>query len=222
MKSILTLLVLCAALHLNGQVPFTPGNLVVARIGDGTSSTIAGNSTYFPVALQEYTTTGVLVQTIPLASTIAGSQLTNSGQSQEVSLNLSSNKAYLSLMGYDASPTNNGTAVTNFSKVVGRVGVNGVVDYTTKIPADGSIVRQVTSVDGSSFWFAGNSTGIRYVSYGNRANKAVTAISSGTAINVKAVDIFDGQLYGMGFASAAPTLYSVGNGLPTTIDITRL
>jgi len=198
------------------QVPFTPGNLVVARIGDGTTATISGSTNYYPVALQEFKTDGTLVQTIPLASGTPGSQLTISGNSQEVSLNLSANKAYLSLLGYDAGPTNKGTNSSNFSKVVGRLGNDGVVDYTTKTPTgDGNTVRQVTSNDGTGFWFGGNTSGVRYVPYGNTTT-APNTISSGTGTNVKAVDIFNGQLYGMGFASAAPTLYSIGTGLPTT------
>ena len=206
----------------NTQSPFTAGNLVVARIGDGATATITGNSTYFPVALQEYTTAGVLVQTIPIASASSGSQLTITGNNQEVSLNLSADKAYVSLLGYDASPTNNSTATSSFSKVVGRVGVNGVVDYSTKIPADNAILRQVTSVDGSNFWYAGSTSGISYLPYANSSNTAVTNISSNGATNVKAIDIFNGQLYGMGFNSAAPSLYSVGTGLTTTTTTNAL
>ena len=214
MKRILLLLVLCATLQLNAQ--FTAGNLVVARIGDGTTSTYSSATSYYPVALQEYTPTGTLVQTITLTSASSGSQLTVTGNNQEVSLNRSYDKSYLSLMGYDAGPTNNGTAVSSFSKVVGRVGVNGVVDYTTKIPASTATVRQVTSVDGTHFWCAGNTTGVTYVPYGNSSSTAATTISSASATNVKAVDIFNSQLYGMGFNGVAPSLYSVGTGLPTT------
>src|SRR2546428_816309 len=43
---------------------FTPGDLVIYRVGDGTTGSLA--STGSPVFLDEYTTLGVLVQSIPV------------------------------------------------------------------------------------------------------------------------------------------------------------
>src|SRR6478672_11294975 len=55
----------------------TPGNLVIYRVGDG-SATLAGTAT--AVFLDEYTTAGTLVQSIPVSSTGA-SALTATGNS---------------------------------------------------------------------------------------------------------------------------------------------
>ena len=83
--------------------PFTPGNLVVVRIGDGTAAlTSAATATY----LLEYTPAGVLVQTIALPTTAAGanSTLTNTGSSStDALLTRSVDGAFLVLTGYDAA-----------------------------------------------------------------------------------------------------------------------
>src|SRR5262245_8325985 len=56
--------------------PFTPGNLVVFRAGDGaTALANTGN----PVFLDEYTRTGTLVQSIAMPSTGAGPLLVGAG-----------------------------------------------------------------------------------------------------------------------------------------------
>src|SRR5262245_43719495 len=51
--------------------PFTPGNLVVYRVGDGAGTLVnTGNAVF----LDEYTTAGALVQSIALPTTVTGSQ----------------------------------------------------------------------------------------------------------------------------------------------------
>src|SRR5262245_10500634 len=83
--------------------PFTPGNLVVVRVGDGTGTL---GTAAAPTFLLECTTTGTLVQTIPLPTAVSGSNhiLTNAGNAtSEGFLTLSSNGRYLLLGGYDAA-----------------------------------------------------------------------------------------------------------------------
>ena len=53
----------------NPHAAFTPGNLVIYRVGDGTSP-LAGTGN--PVFLDEYTTAGTLVQSIPMPTTVVG------------------------------------------------------------------------------------------------------------------------------------------------------
>src|SRR5262245_2031994 len=55
----------------------TPGNLVIYRVGDGSA---ALGTTATAVFLDEYTTAGALVQSIPMSST-GGSALTATGNS---------------------------------------------------------------------------------------------------------------------------------------------
>ena len=89
--------------------PFTPGNIVVNRVGDGTSALTSAATAVF---LDEYTTAGVFVQTVAMPTSVSGNNriLTNSGSStSEGFLALSDDKKGFTAVGYDA--------------VVGTVGV---------------------------------------------------------------------------------------------------
>src|SRR6185369_10244222 len=82
---------------------FTPGNIVVYRQGDG-SAALASTGT--PVFLDEYTTAGVLVQSIAVPITTAGSQrrLVCSGTAtSEGFLSRSADGQYVVFPGYDAA-----------------------------------------------------------------------------------------------------------------------
>ncbi len=103
---------------------FTPGDLIVYRIGDSTSP--AGTSAATPVFLDEYTPSGTLVQSIALPSTTAaGLALTDSGKaSSSGMLSLSPDGSQIALFGYDV---NSGTAGATGSatEAVGIVGSSG-------------------------------------------------------------------------------------------------
>src|SRR3954470_8582522 len=99
---------------------FTPGNIVVYRIGDG-SAALSNLAT--PVFLDEYSPAGSLVQTVPLPTVAAGANnpLTGSGTAtSEGLLTRSTDKAYLLLPGYKTAP---GTAsiTTSTSAAIPRV-----------------------------------------------------------------------------------------------------
>src|SRR5262245_5998952 len=84
--------------------PFTQGTLVVVRVGDG-SATIGTTAT--AVFLDEYATTGTLVQTIAMPTAVSGSNkiCTVKGTAvSEASLTLSADGRYLLLGGYNKAP----------------------------------------------------------------------------------------------------------------------
>lgn len=99
------------------------GNIVVSRIGDGTT---ALSSAAAPVFLDEYTAAGMLVRTTALPTAVAGPQrrLTLSGSaSSEGALALSADGRYVTLAGYDAAVATasvGSTAGTAVNRVVGR------------------------------------------------------------------------------------------------------
>lgn len=81
---------------------FCSDNIVVSRVGDGTS---ALGSTGTAVFLDEYTRTGTFVQTIPLSTTTVGAdrRFVNSGSAtSNLGLARSSDGTFLTLAGYDA------------------------------------------------------------------------------------------------------------------------
>src|SRR5262245_39194582 len=130
----------------------TAGNLVLVRAaggpnGDG-SAALQGGGTAAQVFLDEYTTAGVLVQSIAMPgtrNTTVGSQraLTLSGtQNLEGQITLSGNGQYLIMAGYNQSVLGSGTnnvpsggdgVTTAVERVIGRVGLDGTVDTSTAL-----------------------------------------------------------------------------------------
>lgn len=199
---------------------FTPGNIVVVRIGDGSAALTNAATAVF---LDEYTPAGTIVQTISLPTTVSGNnkRLTMSGTStSDGALALSSNGQYLTLTGYDAitgtaSVTSSAANTTN--RIVGRLNANGVVDTSTTLTNDYSTnnIRSAVSDNGINIWTggAGTNPGVRYTTLGTVGT--ATQLSTATPTNIRVVNIFDGQLY---FATGSTTIgiYKIGEGLPTT------
>jgi hypothetical protein len=194
----------------------TAGNLVVLRVGDG-STTLSSAAT--AVFLDEYPTTPSAspLQTIamPTAANGANRILTNSGTAaSEGALSRSVDGHYLTLVGYDASPgTASVTSTTSASinRIVARVDADGNVDTSTHISDaySASNIRSATTIDGTAFWTSGSTGGMRYVVYGSSGNS--TLVSS-TIASTRVTGIFGGQLY----LTASNGLNTVGNGTPTT------
>ncbi|MBL8726360.1 MAG: hypothetical protein JNK49_20115 [Planctomycetes bacterium] len=213
------------AASLSSQSPFTVGNLVVVTVNTGAIASA--------VTLDEYTTTGTLVQSIPLPTLPSGTQhgLTIRGNAaSEGYLNVSADGRYLVLGGYEApvgtpGATLEAAAAATFPRVIARVDLQGNIDTSTALldAYDGGTgtagnFRSVASVDGSSFWTAGTgvspSAGVRHVP--NLGDSTSTFLNGSSPTNCRVVGIYDSLLY----TTSASTVYlgvcSVGSGLPTT------
>lgn len=198
---------------------FTPGNLVVVRMGDGSA---ALGSTATAAFLEEYTVGGSLVQTIPLPTAVSGANnpLTFSGSStSEAFLELTGNGQYLTIGGYGVVPTTPAPTGTGINRVVGLVSLNGTVDTTTLVSpgttsAAGNI-RSVTSDDGTHFWIASSSSGVSYVAAVGGPATAATQLSSAPT-NVRVVRNSGGQLYVSSASGTFQGVSTIGSGLPTT------
>ncbi|MDQ3918921.1 MAG: Ig-like domain repeat protein, partial [Acidobacteriota bacterium] len=195
---------------------FNSGDLVVYRVGDGTAALGSGATAVF---LDEYTTTGTLVQSIPMPTAVSGSnkRLTASGTAAtEGYMTRSADGRYLILAGYDA---NIGTSVTSsnsssINRVIGRVDALGTVDTTTALADNISPgnARGAASTDGTDMWMTTSSSGIRYVAFGGTAS---TQLSS-SPTNTRATNIFNNQLYITSASGAFQGVATVGTGTPTT------
>jgi hypothetical protein len=196
---------------------FTPGDIVVYRVGDG-GTALSGTSA--PVFLDEYSPDGTLVRSVPMPSTASGSDkpLVASGSaSSEGLLTLSADGRYLIAPGYDAAVGTAKIASTDSVSVprtVARVDGSGDVDTSTALSdfATGNNPRSATSSNGTDLWVGGAAGGPRYATLGSSTS---TELDSGTYKNVRQVSVVDGQLY----ASADPTkagltIGTVGSGLP--------
>jgi hypothetical protein len=221
------LLLLLIALATSAQAaPFTAGDIVVERVGDGVLS-LSSSATI--VNLLEYTSAGSLVQTIPLqavnpAPTSAPFNATESGiTTVDGYLNLSTDGKVLTIPGYNASP-GVGTVATSSTSTVSRtislISSSGNPDTSTSVAMMSSNnFRSVISDNGTRFWASGGS-GISYVNaVGATGASGVTSLYGGNARNI---EIYNGSLYAATASSSFTGsnsqfgIYRIGSGLPTT------
>lgn len=224
MKRVYFSILLLTSLETTAQ--FTPGMIVVSRVGDGTT---ALNSSAAQVELVEYTRFGVptgVIVPLPVISGGAGSRAcTNSGSATtEGFLNQSQDGRFLVHGGYDAPPGTVSvvTSTSDFNRVIARIDATGVVNTSSSfsgLPGNAYHrvnLRSVSSDDGTQFWSSGGShstAGVRYLTLG-QDNIAGVQIST-TSTNTRGIQIFNDQLY-ISTASTPLRIASVGTGLPTT------
>jgi predicted extracellular nuclease len=198
---------------------FTPGNVVVYRVGTGSAALTSAATAVF---LDEYTPGGVLVQSIalPTADSGANQTLTASGSQAEGFLNLSADGRYLMVTGYDAAVGTAAVAGTTgaaVNRIIGRIDANGTIDTSTAITAFSTgNIRSVASTDGSTYWAVGSTSGVITGTIGSSGTVTVAASQTGgtAASNLRAVDIFDGQLY-VSAQTGSLRIGAVGTGTPT-------
>jgi hypothetical protein len=197
--------------------PFTPGNIVVLRVGDGS---IALSSASALVFLDEYTTAGSLVQTIQMPVILSGvnKRFVISGTStSEGNLSLSADRRYLTLTGYDTIPGTAAVATTaGILRVVGLVDYAGAINTSTNL-IDGylaSNIRASYTLDGSAFWLSGtggsSSGGVRYEVLGGTSSVQVST----SVTNTRFVYVYNNQLYVSSASGAFLGVSKVGVGMP--------
>jgi beta-lactamase superfamily II metal-dependent hydrolase/fibronectin type 3 domain-containing protein/DNA/RNA endonuclease YhcR with UshA esterase domain len=210
--SFAAILIVAATLQ---AAPFTAGNIVVYRVGDGA---IALSANAAPVFLDEYTPAGVLVQSVAMPTAVAGAnlRLTASGSATtEGFLSRSQDGAILAVPGYDANTGTVGiTTSTTVPRVMGRVDSSGAIDTSSSYidAASSGNIRSVASIDGTRYWASGSTQGVRTVAHGGSG--AATIVSS-TATNLRQIGIFSGQLY-IGSGAGTIRMGTVGSGTPIT------
>jgi hypothetical protein len=195
---------------------FSGENLVVVQVGTGA----ALNNVSTAVNLIEFTTSGSLIQTIALPTSLSGGNnpLTLQGSAtSEGFLKRSVDGNYLTLIGYGTGVGTtgpSGVASATINRVVGRIDMSGNVDTTTALTDaySAGTVRGAVSTDGNSLWLSGSVGGVRSSTLGSTTSTSLNA----TPPNTRVVDIYNGQLYvdsGSGGFTAPST---VGTGTPTT------
>jgi hypothetical protein len=207
---------------------FTPGDLVVYRVGDAADAltNASGTAQGAPVYLDEYTPSGTLVESVPLPTSESTSSdgteypLVASGTAtSEGELTLSGNGECLLATGYDAAPGTTGltsSAAATVHRTVAVVDAAASVDTSTALSdfATGNNPRSATSDNCTNLWVGGAAGGVEYTTVGSSTG---TTLTSSTDKNVREVQVVDGQLY----TSADPTkaglsIATVGVGLPMT------
>lgn len=232
MKTAIAMLVLATAATSAFGAAITPGNLVIYRVGTGAGSLVNTGSAVF---VDEYTTSGVLVQSIAMPTTTSGSnrQLIASGTaSSEGLLTVSPDGQYVTVTGYGANLGGASLAGTTGTAVPRTVGIitasTGAVDTSTALTdfASGNNPRSAV-YDGTNIWVAGGAGGVRATTLGATTSTDLTSTAaSGTFANVRQLNIFNGQLYASS-GSGTNTfrgVETIGTGLPTAgaQTVTRL
>ena len=219
MKRLLAVLFFVATIlpwsgRLEAQTPYSTGNLVVLRVGDG-SAALGSSST--AVFLDEYSPSGTLVQAHPLP-TSGANVLSNSGSAtSEGQITLSQDTYYLLLAGYNTGPGTASIANTPSSTINRKLlRVDNGDGYTAQTSSSAFNANNIRGgvTSGNDFWAAGTSStagtnGIQYF------GTATPAQVSSTITNTRVVNIFNGQLY-FSTGSAPVGIYAVGSGLPVT------
>src|SRR5690349_19870259 len=196
---------------------FTPGNIIIVRVGSGTALSNAGA----PVFLEEYTPAGVLVQIIPMPTVISGSNkrfVVTGTSTSEGNLTLSNDKHFITLTGYDADVGTASVSTTaGISRVVALVDENGNINTSTAFTDGftGSNIRGSYTVDGTAFWMSGTASpsttgGVRYAVLGGSSSVQI----SNTALNTRFIYVYNGQLYVSTGSAGFLGVNAVGTGMP--------
>lgn len=195
-----------AAATAHAQTNFTPGNLVISVVGDGSS---ALSSTAVATTLQEITKSGTLVQTLSTGLVDSGSA------TSDAFLSLSSNGQYLTIPGYKGSVGDTGVVASSDLRGIAEIGANGAV--TTSFFGDSTYaannIRSTASVDGTTIYTGGTATGtnggVRVTTYAPGSSSATSALVETGSTNDRVVNIFGGNLY-YSTASGGSGIYSLG------------
>jgi gliding motility-associated-like protein len=226
------------AIESKAQVPFTAGNIVVLRVGNGSSIFTSSNGQTNPVYLDEYSPTGTKIQSITLpTSTIGGKKALTlpsiNGAPNDGSvglLTLSADGRFLAMTGYDTTanvPTPNLIAPSAMPRTIGLVKYDGTVNTGTAL-SDFSYGGQPTAAvtsNGTDIWAASSilslangidpnsgisTSGLRYTTVGSTSS---VQIESATSVKLRGLNIFNNQLYTSTYTNS-PFVATVGSGLP--------
>jgi len=187
---------------------FLPGNVLVTRVGDGTTTlTTALN---VPITVQEYAKSSgsAVVTSTSLGDSfrIPGA-LASAGQ-----INLSADGRYLSVFGFDS---NTGTYAVGNAKAIARIDNSRAIDYSTKITSSAGLTNAV-SADGSKFWMTAAVSGTAgYLGLANFGQAAANPTSLHVNGPSRVAAIFNNQLFALRGFSDIFAYNAGGSGLPT-------
>jgi len=197
---------------------FTPGNLVVYRVGDVPPNSLSLATNGSPVFLDEYTPGGTLVQTVALPKVQDGLNrplVANGQRAEEGALTLSADGRYLFLTGYDrplppVSGALQSTAASAVNRTIGRVDWLGIVDTTMGLSNLEKGINSIASYDGSQVWVTGENGSVQRAVFASSTSTFVVGVTPSTI--GRQLHIFEDQLY----ISTSSRIAKVGTGLPTS------
>lgn len=211
------------------SAPFTTGNILVFRTGDGFNAMSASGNRFY---IDEYAPTGS--QTDPIQSIIMPTialgdnkpVLASGVQSNDGQLSVSSDGKFAIFGAYNALPNNllslTAAPATTIPRAIGRINLaTGAIETSMALTdvASTASFRSAIQGPGGSLYATGSFGGVRYISDYNAAT--TTSTDLGNSINWTSLRIFGNtpQLYGSALPNVPPTnpkVGSIGTGLPTS------
>ncbi len=202
---------ICASNATAQLVPsYTPGHLLVERIGDGS---VALSSAGAGIFLDEYTPGGTLVSTVAIPTTGATALVETGSSTTEGFVSLSPTGTNVVIGGYNvpvgtlALP---GTSAAN-PRMMATVGYNGYTPIPSNTTAfSGGNLRSSATDGNGNFWGSGSITGVIYFG----TNAAAGTIST-TLANERVIQVFGGNIWFSTGSGATRGVYKI-TGLPTS------
>lgn len=193
---------------------FTAGNIVVERIGNGSTTLTSAASS---INVLELNTSGTTQQT--LSTLFTGTNLLTESGTGTSNGNLNSYNTLLGVPGYNlplitAGVSSSNTKATNILGT-GATVVNRVVFPTSgsPLPFTGDNFRSIIPTSSTTFYASGaGSSSTGGIWYFNGTSYTQVSI---TQTNTRNVEIFNGNLY-YSTGSGTTGIYQVGTGLPTS------
>jgi hypothetical protein len=191
---------------LANAAPFTPGNLVVERIGTGAAALTSAATSVF---LDEFNTAGVRQQSLTMTVTASGTA------TSEGLINRSADGGVLFVPGYVAATGTAGIANTSAATAPRAANVVAAYGSVLRTPTAGTLlggtsknVRSAASAHTTDIYLGG-ADGVAYLNY---STGTATQISS---VNTRDLNVTGDQLY-FSTGSGTTGIYALGTGLPTT------
>jgi PEP-CTERM motif len=189
----------------------TPGNLVIYRVGDGSAALGTAATKVF---LDEYTTSGTLVQTIAVSPSGSAALTAVGNATTEGIISFAQNGSKLVFTGYrkDAGgtiPSSDAPATTN--RVIGTVGLDGVVDTSIGLIDPTGTIRSATTVSGSAYYISASGNYLRYVASPGPSSTSVQI----DARNSRQVNLLNNELFASNGSTAITAKVQSYGILPT-------
>lgn len=215
--NILVALALCLSsvlVHAQITPGFEPGNLCVLRVGDGTASLASSGD---PVFLDEYTTNGIMTNSVAIPDSGPTSLIIGSASS-EGAISLSANSNFVVMVGYNTNyPYTSSLANSTSAKVprgIATVDFNGNYNFITNTTTafSGNNIRSGTSDGSNNFWAVGAVSGTVYMGLASPPATVQSAFA-----NSEVAQIFNGNLCFSQQKTGTLGIYAF-TGLPVAAD----
>jgi hypothetical protein len=190
---------------LANAAPFTPGNLVVERVGTGAAALTSAATSVF---LDEFNTTGALQQSLGMSVVASGTA------SSEGMINRSADGGMLMVPGYVAATGTAGIANTSATAAPRAANVVAAYGSVLRTPTAGTLlggnnVRSAASAHTTDIYLGG-AGGLAYLNYNTGT---ATPINSA---NVRDLNVTNDTLY---FSTASTSQVGTGTGTGTTSGV---